>query len=34
VLGFAHPVSGEALRFESPLPADIAALLVGLEGAG
>jgi 23S rRNA pseudouridine1911/1915/1917 synthase len=34
VLGFAHPVSGEALRFESPLPADIAALLAGLEGAG
>jgi 23S rRNA pseudouridine1911/1915/1917 synthase len=34
VLGFAHPVSGEALRFESPLPADIAALLAALEGAG
>lgn len=27
VLGFKHPVSGEELRFESPLPADISALL-------
>jgi 23S rRNA pseudouridine1911/1915/1917 synthase len=26
-LGFAHPVTGRALRFESPLPADIAALI-------
>jgi 23S rRNA pseudouridine1911/1915/1917 synthase len=26
VLGFRHPVSGETLRFESPLPADMAAL--------
>lgn len=26
VLGFRHPVTGEALRFESPLPADMAAL--------
>jgi 23S rRNA pseudouridine1911/1915/1917 synthase len=26
VLGFRHPVSGEALRFESPLPADMADL--------
>lgn len=32
VLGFAHPVSGETLRFESPLPADFADLLAGLEG--
>ena len=27
VLGFAHPVTGENLRFEAPLPADMAALL-------
>jgi 23S rRNA pseudouridine1911/1915/1917 synthase len=26
VLGFAHPTSGAALRFEAPLPADLAAL--------
>jgi 23S rRNA pseudouridine1911/1915/1917 synthase len=26
VLGFRHPVTGEALRFESPLPADMARL--------
>jgi 23S rRNA pseudouridine1911/1915/1917 synthase len=26
VLGFVHPVTGEALRFESPLPADMATL--------
>lgn len=26
VLGFVHPITGEALRFESPLPADMAAL--------
>jgi len=26
VLGFVHPVSGETLRFESPLPADMARL--------
>jgi 23S rRNA pseudouridine1911/1915/1917 synthase len=26
VLGFRHPVTGEALRFESPLPAEMAAL--------
>jgi 23S rRNA pseudouridine1911/1915/1917 synthase len=30
LLGFVHPVTGEALRFESPLPADIAGLLVRL----
>ena len=29
-LGFVHPVSGAALRFESPLPADMPALLDGL----
>ncbi|MDP3263794.1 MAG: RluA family pseudouridine synthase [Tabrizicola sp.] len=29
-LGFAHPVTGEALEFTSPLPADIEALLAGL----
>ncbi len=31
VLGFAHPVSGEALRFESPLPPDLRAVLDALE---
>jgi 23S rRNA pseudouridine1911/1915/1917 synthase len=30
VLGFVHPVTGAALRFESPLPADMEALLVDL----
>ncbi|SFR10491.1 23S rRNA pseudouridine1911/1915/1917 synthase [Poseidonocella sedimentorum] len=34
-LGFAHPVSGEMLRFEAPLPADMAGLIAALEaGAG
>jgi 23S rRNA pseudouridine1911/1915/1917 synthase len=28
VLGFVHPVTGETLRFESPLPEDLAAALV------
>ncbi|MCE3290641.1 MAG: pseudouridine synthase [Caulobacter sp.] len=32
VLGFVHPVTGEQLRFETPLPADMAALEAGLEG--
>lgn len=31
VLGFIHPVTGAALRFESTLPADMAGLLVELE---
>lgn len=31
-LGFAHPVTGEALRFSSPLPGDMAALLEKLRG--
>ncbi len=30
VLGFVHPVTGAALRFESKLPADMAGLLVDL----
>ena len=30
VLGFAHPVTGQAVRFEAPLPADIADLLAAL----
>ena len=30
VLGFAHPVTGKALHFESPLPADFEALLAAL----
>jgi 23S rRNA pseudouridine1911/1915/1917 synthase len=30
VLGFEHPVTGEPLRFESPLPADFAALIAAL----
>ncbi len=33
VLGFDHPVTGETLRFESPLPADLAALLAALDAA-
>lgn len=31
-LGFNHPVTGQALSFESPLPADFAALLTLLDG--
>jgi 23S rRNA pseudouridine1911/1915/1917 synthase len=31
VLGFRHPVTGEVLRFESPLPPDIATLQALLE---
>lgn len=34
VLGFEHPVSREALFFESPLPADLEALLDALRAAG
>ena len=30
VLGFVHPVTGETLRFESPLPADMAQLQANL----
>ena len=30
VLGFAHPITGEPLRFETPLPADMAALEAAL----
>jgi 23S rRNA pseudouridine1911/1915/1917 synthase len=30
VLGFAHPVTGQAKRFEAPMPADMAALLGAL----
>ena len=33
-LGFVHPVSGAALAFESPLPADMRALIEALSGAG
>ena len=32
VLGFAHPLTGESLRFESDLPADMAALERALRG--
>jgi 23S rRNA pseudouridine1911/1915/1917 synthase len=32
VLGFEHPVSGKALRFESPLPHDLAKLVEALRG--
>lgn len=32
VLGFEHPVSGRSLRFESPLPADMARLVTALRG--
>jgi 23S rRNA pseudouridine1911/1915/1917 synthase len=31
-LGFAHPVTGEQLSFEEPLPGDLDAVLVGLRG--
>ncbi|MFC3226935.1 RluA family pseudouridine synthase [Marinibaculum pumilum] len=31
VLGFRHPVTGEEMRFETPPPADFAALLAALE---
>lgn len=32
VLGFVHPVSGMALRFEAPLPADMTGLIAALRG--
>jgi phosphonate transport system permease protein len=32
VLGFVHPVTGETLRFESPLPEDMARLEAALAG--
>jgi 23S rRNA pseudouridine1911/1915/1917 synthase len=31
VLGFVHPITGETLRFETPLPPDMAALEATLE---
>jgi 23S rRNA pseudouridine1911/1915/1917 synthase len=31
LLGFTHPVTGEELTFESPLPTDMAGLLANLE---
>lgn len=34
VLGFRHPITGDSLRFESPLPADMAALERALQGLG
>ena len=34
VLGFVHPLTGEALRFETPLPPDMAALQAALETLG
>ena len=33
-LGFVHPVTGESLRFEAPLPEDMAALVAALRAAG
>ena len=33
-LGFVHPVTGESLMFEAPLPGDMAALLADLGGQG
>ena len=33
LLGFAHPVTGDALEFASPLPADMSGLVAGLEKA-
>lgn len=32
VLGFKHPVSGEALRFEAPMPDDMSKLIADLSG--
>jgi len=32
LLGFEHPVTGEEMHFESPIPADIAELVEALEG--
>ncbi|OZO45481.1 RNA pseudouridine synthase, partial [Pseudomonas fluorescens] len=32
VLGFVHPVTGENLRFESPLPQDMVDLIAALRG--
>jgi 23S rRNA pseudouridine1911/1915/1917 synthase len=32
VLGFVHPITGERLRFDTPLPADLARLQAELEG--
>ncbi|MDK3019740.1 RluA family pseudouridine synthase [Pseudodonghicola flavimaris] len=32
VLGFVHPLSGAALRFEAPLPGDMVSLLAALRG--
>lgn len=34
VLGFVHPVTGRAMRFESPLPPDMAGLVAALEAGG
>lgn len=33
VLGFEHPVTGQALRFEAPLPADLETLIFALRGS-
>jgi len=33
-LGLVHPLTGEPLAFESPLPADMAELLEALRGQG
>lgn len=32
ILGFVHPVTGEAMRFEAPLPEDMQALVAALRG--
>jgi 23S rRNA pseudouridine1911/1915/1917 synthase len=32
VLGFEHPVSGEMMRFEAPLPDDMATMIQALRG--
>lgn len=34
ILGFVHPITGEALRFETPLPDDMAKLEAGLAALG
>ena len=32
ILGFEHPVSAQNMRFEAPLPADMAGLIAALRG--
>jgi 23S rRNA pseudouridine1911/1915/1917 synthase len=34
LLGFEHPITGERLRFESPLPQDLSRLIKALRAGG